>query len=278
MWSPAPRGWAFSLSGLLILFALFQSIAAQDLGLSLDKDARDEAQLIVYSSKLTFTQDTGALFSNDELYGLASLAYSQMQTKFDADGIRPQEQPAMMAVMAVEKDVFISSSLKGNGPSLYSYATQHSKPRVVAALDRCQARLQSEKKVPVNEQHRTGAGCAEIFALHQVGRAPSAASDASPQAHNHPPSIRVVAYGKGGQTGVVSPQNPCGGGEVINEAGSLTWGCRQFMADEGITVPRKPGKKVIWTDRQWSREADQHAGRKNNELASWVVLGHIVSS
>ncbi|KAF4474300.1 hypothetical protein CGGC5_v010293 [Colletotrichum fructicola Nara gc5] len=208
MWTLASWGWAVRLSSILVLFALLQSIAAQDLGLNLDTHARDKAQQIVYSSKLTFTQDT--------------------------------EQPAMMAVMAVEKDVFISSSLKGSGPSLYSLAPQHSKPRVVAALDRCQARLQSQKKVPVNKKHRTEAGCAEIFAVHQY----YLDSDTSQRAHNHPRSIRVVAYGKGGQTGVIGPQNPCGGGEVINQEGFLTWGCRQFMADEGITVPRKPGKKV----------------------------------
>ncbi|KAF4805789.1 hypothetical protein CGCSCA5_v015038 [Colletotrichum siamense] len=240
MWTPASRGWAVRLSGILVLFALLRSIVAQDLGLNLDTHARDKAQQIVYSSKLTFTQDTITLFNDNQLYELAHLAYIQMQTKFDADRVRPQEQPAMMAVMAVEKDVFISSSLKGSGPSLYSLALQHSKPRVVAALDRCQARLQSQKKVPVNKKHRTEAGCAEIFALHQY----HLDSDASQRAHNHPRSIRVVAYGKGGQTGVVGPQNPCGGGEVINQEGFLTWGCRQFMADEGITVPRKPGKKV----------------------------------
>uniref|UniRef100_L2GGG6 Uncharacterized protein n=1 Tax=Colletotrichum fructicola (strain Nara gc5) TaxID=1213859 RepID=L2GGG6_COLFN len=229
MWTPASRGWAVRLSGILVLFALLRSIVAQDLGLNLDTNARDKAQQMVYSSKLTFTQDTITLFNDDQLYELAHLAYIQMQTKFDADRVRPQEQPAMMAVMAVEKDVFISSSLKGSGPSLYSLAPQHSKPRVVAALDRCQARLQSQKKVPVNKKHRTEAGCAEIFAVHQPpGKSCSFCyqvlpldyganyrrlrltppeyhldSDASQRAHNHPRSIRVVAYGKGGQTGVV---------------------------------------------------------------------------
>ncbi|KAF4477374.1 hypothetical protein CGGC5_v010289 [Colletotrichum fructicola Nara gc5] len=45
-------------------------------------------------------------------------------------------------------------------------------------------------------------------------------------------------------TGLVGPQNPCGGGEVINQEGFPTWGCGQFMADEGFTVLRTPGKKV----------------------------------
>ncbi|KAF5483121.1 hypothetical protein CGCA056_v015038 [Colletotrichum aenigma] len=240
MSSPISQGWLARLFGLLVLFTLFQSIAAQDLGLQLDKHARDKEQHILYSSKLTFTRDTTTLFNNDQLYRLADLAYTQMQAKFNVDHIRAQDQPAMIAVMAVENNIFISSSQKGDGPSLYGYGPQHPKPRVVAALNRCQARLQSQKKVPVNQKHRTEAGCAEIFAVHQY----HLDSDSSQQANNHPRSIRIVAYGKGGRTGVAGPQNPCGGGEVVNQEGRLTWGCKQFMADEGIVVPRKPGKKV----------------------------------
>ncbi|KAK1948903.1 hypothetical protein LY78DRAFT_732542 [Colletotrichum sublineola] len=221
MWSVTSRSWVASLSSLVLLFTLLLGVAAQDLGISLDKRAQDETQRIIYSTKLTFGDDTSRLFNDQQLYGLAALAYSEMQTKFHADGIAPHQQPSMIAAMAVGHDIYISSSLK-NGTFLYDYADSRSKSPVLNALNRCQAGLQQFKKVPVNDQHRTRGSCAEVFALHEWSLDP----DVPQQARAHRPATRVVAYGKPGGRGPdsVGPQNPCGGGEIVNDKGLLTWG------------------------------------------------------
>ncbi|KAJ0327252.1 hypothetical protein COL5a_006043 [Colletotrichum fioriniae] len=236
MWFNAGGSWGASLSSLFLLFTLILNVAAQTFGITLDKAARDDAQRFVYSAKLTFEQDTGTLFNDGQLYGLARAAFNEMQTKFNADKVRFNRQPVMMAAMALGKDVYLSSNLKG-GPFLYTYADSRLKPQVVVALERCQTSLQDAAKrgTTVDKQHRTQASCAEVAAVHQY-YLDDAVTEA---ARNDPPPTRIVAYGKAGQDGPIGPQNACGGGDVVRN-GVVTWGCKQFMADEQITVPRKP--------------------------------------
>ncbi|KAL2879010.1 hypothetical protein SGCOL_005709 [Colletotrichum sp. CLE4] len=219
MWFNAGGSWGASLSSLFLLFTLILNVAAQTFGITLDKSARDDAQRFVYSAKLTFEQDTGTLFNDGQLYGLARAAFNEMQTKFNAD-----------------KDVYLSSNLKG-GPFLYTYADSRLKPQVVVALERCQTSLQqtARRGATIDSQHRTQASCAEVAAVHQY-YLDDAVTEA---ARNDPPPTRIVAYGKAGQDGPIGPQNACGGGDVVRN-GVVTWGCKQFMADEQITVPRKP--------------------------------------
>ncbi|KAK1489108.1 hypothetical protein CTAM01_11257 [Colletotrichum tamarilloi] len=214
MWFNAGGSWGASLSSLFLLFTLILNVAAQTFGITLDKAARDDAQRFVYSAKLTFEQDTGTLFND----------------------VRFNRQPVMMAAMALGKDVYLSSNLKG-GPFLYTYADSRLKPQVVVALERCQTSLQdaARRGTTVDKQHRTQASCAEVAAVHQY-YLDDAVTEA---ARNDPPPTRIVAYGKAGQDGPIGPQNACGGGDVVKN-GVLTWGCKQFMADEQITVPRKP--------------------------------------
>ncbi|KAJ0337346.1 hypothetical protein KNSL1_012919 [Colletotrichum chrysophilum] len=153
------HGWTASFSGLLVLFTIVTSVLAQDLGIRLDKSAYENAQRVIYSSKLTFTANTATLFTDDQLYGLAGLAHTQMQSKFRADGIDQKLQPSMMAAMAVGNDIYLSSSLKGGWFVYNKFANSHSKPQVRVALERCQARLQDSKKVPVDKEHQTRASC-----------------------------------------------------------------------------------------------------------------------
>ncbi|KDN64079.1 hypothetical protein CSUB01_05097 [Colletotrichum sublineola] len=86
-----------------------------------------------------------------------------MKTKFKADRIPPHRQPVMMAAMTVDKDIYISSSLKGNS-FLYTHTNTRLKPEVVRALDRCQSGLQKSTKMPIDKEHRTKAACAEVMA------------------------------------------------------------------------------------------------------------------
>ncbi|GKT93405.1 hypothetical protein Ct61P_11255 [Colletotrichum tofieldiae] len=158
--------WRTSLSSLFLLLTLILNVAAQTLGLALDRTALSDAGRVVYSAKLTFEEDTGTLFSDAQLYGLARLAFDEIKTKFRADGIRAHRQPVMMAAMALGKDVYLSSNLKG-GPFLYTYTDSRLKPQVVLALERCQTGLQQMIDLPVDQQHRTQASCAEVVAVHQ---------------------------------------------------------------------------------------------------------------
>ncbi|KAK2053840.1 hypothetical protein LY76DRAFT_256878 [Colletotrichum caudatum] len=224
--------WRASLASLLVLLAL--AAVAQELGVALDKAAFKDANIACYSKKLTFEKDTSELFNDAQLYGLAQRAYEEMKSRFAADHMHRMMQPAMMGAMSVGKDIYLSSSLRG-GPFLYTYADGSSKPEVVLALDRCQTALQQNSDRPIDKQHRTDANCAEVVTLHQY----YLDKDVSREARKHPPPMRVAAFGKGGATGKTKAQNPCGGGAAFVD-GVVTWGCKQFMAEERITVPKRP--------------------------------------
>lgn len=161
--------WSLNFHAVFLFFTLILNVAAQApvLGVTLDQSARDDAQRVIYSSKLTFNEDTGTLFSDAQIYGLARLGFEEMRTKYAADGIRDEEQPVMMAAMAVGNAVYISSNIKG-GPFFYAYTDTHLKPEVTLALERCTTSLEQSRGVPVAGQHRTRASCAEIAALHEV--------------------------------------------------------------------------------------------------------------
>lgn len=161
--------WSLNLHTLFLFFTLLLNVAAQApvLGVTLDKAARDDAERIIYSTKLTFNEDTGTLFSDAQIYGLARLGFEEMRTKYEADDVRQHEQPVMMAAMAVGKSVYISSNIKG-GPYFYAYTDTRLKPEVTLALERCTTSLEQNRGVPVSGQHRTKASCAEIAALHEV--------------------------------------------------------------------------------------------------------------
>ncbi|KAK2009873.1 hypothetical protein LZ32DRAFT_682538 [Colletotrichum eremochloae] len=246
MWSNTFRGWRTSFVNLFVLLTLVLNAAAEvsgvasvvpgvapDLGLTLDMGAFIDANIVCYSTKLTFQKDTELLFTDEQLYGIAKMALAEMKTKFKADRIPPHRQPVMMAAMTVDKDIYISSSLKGNS-FLYTHTNTRLKPEVVRALDRCQSGLQKSTKMPIDKEHRTKAACAEVMAVHQYYLDP----DVPDAARKDPPPTRMVAYGTP-PSGVAGPQAACGRGGQIR-GGALTWGCSQFMADEGITVPRKP--------------------------------------
>ncbi|KAK1585589.1 uncharacterized protein LY79DRAFT_670984 [Colletotrichum navitas] len=226
--------WRASFASLFVLLTLVLGAAAQSLGLALDEAVLDDANLVCYSKKLTFEQDASELFNDGQLYGLAKLAFEEMRTKFQGDGIRSRRQPGLMAAMAVGKDIYLTSDVEG-GSFLYTYAGTGLNPDVVLALERCQTALQQDTDLPVDQQHRAKASCAGVFAVHQYYLDP----DVTEEARKDPPPTRIVAYGKPGMSGPIGPQSACGGGGQMRD-GVLTWGCKQFMEDEDITVPQEP--------------------------------------
>ncbi|KAK7720851.1 hypothetical protein SLS63_009634 [Diaporthe eres] len=230
--------WSLNFHTLFLFLTLLLNVAAQApvLGVTLDTAARDDAERIIYSTKLTFNEDTGTLFSDAQIYGLARLGFEEMRTKYEADGVRQHEQPVMMAAMAVGKSVYISSNIKG-GPYFYAYTDTRLKPEVTLALERCTTSLEQSRGVPVSGQHRTKASCAEIAALHEYYLDPDT-SDADRQTR---PATRMAAFGQPGGVGKMQPQAACGGPENVVD-GHMTWGCKQFMSEETINVPKKPAR------------------------------------
>ncbi|KAH8763227.1 hypothetical protein F5883DRAFT_523701 [Diaporthe sp. PMI_573] len=230
--------WSVNFHTLFVFFTLLLRVAAQApvLGVTLDTSARDDADRIIYSTKLTFTEDTGTLFSDGQIYGLARLGFEEMRTKYATDGVEPEVQPVMMAAMAVGNSIYISSNIKG-GPFFYAYTDTHLKPEVTLALERCTTSLEQNRGVPVSGQHRTKASCAEIAALHEYYLDPDV-SDADRQTR---PATRMAAFGQPGGVGKMQPQAACGGPENVVD-GFMTWGCKQFMSEEQINVPRKPSR------------------------------------
>ncbi|KAG8170283.1 hypothetical protein KVR01_001028 [Diaporthe batatas] len=232
------NSWSLDFHTVLLFFTLLLNVAAQApvLGVTIDKSARDDAQRIIYSTKLTFNEDTGTLFSDAQIYGLARLGFEEMRTKYAADEVRDFEQPVMMAAMAVGKSVYISSNIKG-GPYFYAYTDTHLKPEVTLALERCTTSLEQNRGVPVSGQHRTKASCAEIAALHEFYLDP----DVSDADREKRPATRMAAFGQPGGVGKMQPQAACGGPENVVD-GFMTWGCKQFMTEESINVPKKPSR------------------------------------
>ncbi|KAK2047141.1 hypothetical protein LZ31DRAFT_539977 [Colletotrichum somersetense] len=236
MWFSTFGSWRATFVNLFVLLTLVLNAAAQALGVVLDKATFEDSNLVCYSSKLTFEQDTSSLFTDEQLFGLAKTAYEDMTAQFPDDGIDVYHQPIMMAALAIGKNVYLSSSLRG-GPFLYNHVDAHLKPKVLLALERCQTALQQETTgVPVDIQHRNRASCAEIFAVHQYYVDP----DVSEEARRHHPPGRVAVWGRHKRGFITAPQAACGGGETMRD-GSLTWGCKHFMKSEGIRViPRRP--------------------------------------
>ncbi|KAK1974464.1 hypothetical protein LZ30DRAFT_812000 [Colletotrichum cereale] len=226
--------WRTSLACLLVLLTLSLAAVAQELNVTLDRAAYQDLKIACYSNKLTFKEDTSVLFDDAQLYGLAQQAYEEMKSKFAVDYMDEMMQPVMMGALSVGKNIYLTSSLRG-GPFLYTYADNSVKPEVIHALERCQANMQQTTDQRLDKQHRTEANCAEVVALHQY----YLDKDVSKVARKNPPPMRVAAFGRGGVSGKTGAQNPCGGGgAVVN--GVKTWGCKQFMEGEKITVPRKP--------------------------------------
>ncbi|KDN64080.1 hypothetical protein CSUB01_05098 [Colletotrichum sublineola] len=78
MWSNTFSGWRTSFVNLFVLLTLVLNAAAEvvsgvapDPGLTLDMGAFIDANIVCYSTKLTFQKDTELLFTDEQLYGIA---------------------------------------------------------------------------------------------------------------------------------------------------------------------------------------------------------------
>ncbi len=106
--------WSKRLTALVLLCTcVLNVLAVVNLGIARDQRAQ-AVHYHVWSSRVTYAKDTER-FSNDEIYALAKVAYDEMEKLWETDVIDEWKRPAMMAAMAVGKDVYFSSSIKGSG-------------------------------------------------------------------------------------------------------------------------------------------------------------------
>ncbi|TDZ68227.1 hypothetical protein CTRI78_v002183 [Colletotrichum trifolii] len=235
MWLSFSSTQRVDLLSIFFLILILRNVAAQTLGISLDGGARSDAKRVVYSAKLSFDQDTEELFNDAQLYGLARLAFQEMQGKFQRDQIRLSYRPSMVGVMAMGKVVYISSSLKGDS-FIYTHADTRLKPPLTTALQRCQTSLQESPLLSSDRSHRVRASCSEVLAVQQSYLDDDVPKDQKVTAH----APRVAAFGRTGRIGPVRAQHPCEGDDEGPDGGFVTWGCRQFMNEEGIETPKRP--------------------------------------
>ncbi|KAH8590523.1 hypothetical protein B0O99DRAFT_691532 [Bisporella sp. PMI_857] len=208
---------------ILLLGFISNQVIAQDLpplGITRDERAATDRALFIWSSKVSYGQDTATLFSDGELYGLAQQAYQEMEADWAVRQTEDNFRPAMMGALAVGQDVYFASSIKGFGYIYKFFKEATEKPQVLLALERCQTALVSSKI------HRTRGACAEVMCLHQFYSDP--AVSATVKANKGP--ARVVAFGKPFKTAPAAvPVRPCG-------TDPNSWGCAQFMADDEVTT------------------------------------------
>lgn len=170
----------------MLLFAFNLNVSADPATgrLGIARDGR--AQLnhyAVWSSKATYKSDTKQ-FNDIQLYSLAKEAYEEMEKQW-VDNVDEFSRPAMMAALAVGKDIFFSSSIKGSGDSkdkngkhvslsfIYEYNELKQDGRdgrshlVNQRLKACQLAL-AKQDPSTSKTHNSHASCAEILAVHKV--------------------------------------------------------------------------------------------------------------
>ncbi len=242
----------------LLLSVVLHVVWAADppkLGITRDLSA-DKKKLHLWSSIVTYEKPTAELFSDAELNGLARQAYREMIADFKNVNLpvprhekdRTKEwRPATMAALAVGNKVYFSSSLKGQHAFLYQWKKRGEKspPEVVDALNRCQMALQEKapEDATVDGQHRVGAACGEVLANHLYYLDPKQPKDDG--------NAKVTAWGLAEPRNFEYRENhpdgefmkPCGGGGKPNSDGHISWGCRQFMKNEGVRPIEKADVK-----------------------------------
>ena len=218
----------FLLSLFLFSSFLLNALALYTVGIRRDDISPGMQQTYVWSSVAVYapTVDT-TTYTQQQLYGLAQLAWNEMQALFVADGIASRKAPYTMSAMAVGNLVYFSSSMK-----MVNYiqnAGQNSE--IAIELQKCQAGLQAQAAagVQISATHRNKASCGEVGCLLYQSR------DTATQIPGFNAEKRViVAYG--GPKGSNGNQMPCCGSPVVPGNDPTSWGCYQFMQSQTVNM------------------------------------------
>lgn len=121
-----------------------------------------------WTSIAEFDRNVVDIFSDEEIAGLARLAWNDMNTDFKRDDPpwrdpkykipdrQPKTAPNVMTLIVAGKSIYFASSVRGGGIAY----TPFGNPKVVAALIECQMETGG------NTKHRLLAGCGEPMAAH----------------------------------------------------------------------------------------------------------------
>lgn len=222
-----------SLSLLLLSNYLLNALAAYTLGIRRDEGSPGMQSTYVWSSVAVYAADVDTTtFTEPQLYGLAQMAWNEMQTQFyNPDGTPAyggSKRPFTMSAMAVGNLVYFSSSMKGTNYVQNSGASSD----ITIALQMCQAGLQAQAEpgVQVSAIHRNKASCGEVGCLLYQSR------DTAAQVPGFNPDKRtIVAYG--GPKPDNGMQMPCCGSPVVPGFDPSSWGCYQFMQSQNVDMP-----------------------------------------
>ncbi|KAF2870357.1 hypothetical protein BDV95DRAFT_595868 [Massariosphaeria phaeospora] len=143
------------------------------------KQAVGVRKSVLFSARLTFPRVQDAFKetfegSDRQLAGLAKDAFVTMS----GSGIGRNARPGVMTAMAIDKRVYLSSSIKGPGSITYNLKTWDVRQNVPQGLKDCMGQCKqsildmpdpgegTDNDVP-REAHRTKASCGECMALYQ---------------------------------------------------------------------------------------------------------------
>ncbi|KAF5856228.1 hypothetical protein ETB97_007681 [Aspergillus alliaceus] len=141
----------------LLLVTLFLGFSnAVDLEVWRDAVVRSEKideDIVLYSARATFKSPRE---DNAQLVQLAKDAYDVMQNKAKIDNIKPELRPKVMVALAVDKEVFLSSSAMG--PPLL-YAQKGASQELISMFNLCSQNFLG------GDEHRYEASCGDINAF-----------------------------------------------------------------------------------------------------------------
>jgi len=151
---------------------------------------------IVFSSYITFNKDitiAGGI-SDGQLLQRASDAYTEMRQGIDIYKLPKYHQPRMMTALAVNNELYFSSSARGPP---FTYASEN---LIRADLEECQRSVAGS-----SPQHKFQGSCGEVFAAHQFLKAHGPDDRLKRYQGN---LIVTVGQGKKGEIEIRPPCNP----------------------------------------------------------------------
>ncbi|KAM7198175.1 hypothetical protein V8F33_005233 [Rhypophila sp. PSN 637] len=216
----------------------------------------------VYSSHLVFKESVDSI-TDEQLWRITVDAHQEMvRNHKDEFGAPTKFIPGIMSVLAVNNELFITSSQRGQ-----SYTYDYSQTPVKKELELCSL-IWGVNTGLSQQRHRNSGSCGEVMAAHQYYLV-----------HNSGKKEDALGNQKGGRTAAVrttpsdltkaDPTDPCASKNLDEHGNPLPelpdWGCRQFLDMMRLTdIPLE--------------KADNMPERVElNEIAGGVVLIEQVS-
>ena len=123
----------------------------------------------VFSSHLTFNEEVTAI-TDGQLRKMAEDAFKEMEVnimkyepRMNKKLGRPTMQPGVITVLALQREIFLSSSQKGS----VAFINEVVNSPVKDQLELCQAIWQDFNINPDKPDHKNGRKCGEVMAFHQ---------------------------------------------------------------------------------------------------------------